>query len=105
MRGCLGRWEVFQPEAIVMQCGGDWLSGDMLGRLNLSIDGHARCVGFMRSFDTPLLLLGSGGYTINHVATCWSYEVHIYSDLLPNYILNHSPLYYAIDHQFVLTRF
>jgi len=70
---------VFQPEAIVMQCGADSLSGDRLGHQNLSIAGHARCVSFMRSFSTPLLLLGGGGYTINHVAACWCYEVHIYS--------------------------
>ncbi|PUZ56082.1 hypothetical protein GQ55_5G267200 [Panicum hallii var. hallii] len=69
--------EVFQPEAIVMQCGGDSLSGDRLGHLNLSIDGHARCVSFMRSFNTPLLLLGGGGYTINHVAACWCYETAV----------------------------
>ena len=70
---------VFQPEAIVMQCDGDSLSGDRLGQQSLSISGHARCVGFLRSFSTPLLLLGGGGYTINHVAACWCYEVHIYS--------------------------
>ncbi|CAL4975576.1 unnamed protein product [Urochloa decumbens] len=69
--------EVFQPEAIVMQCGGDSLSGDPLGSQNLSIAGHARCVRFMRSFNVPLLLLGGGGYTINHVAACWCYETAV----------------------------
>ncbi|KAJ1284081.1 hypothetical protein BS78_03G176400 [Paspalum vaginatum] len=69
--------EVFQPEAIVMQCGGDSLSGDRLGRLNLSIAGHAQCVSYMRSFNVPLLLLGGGGYTINHVAACWCYETAV----------------------------
>ncbi|TVU34280.1 hypothetical protein EJB05_16111, partial [Eragrostis curvula] len=69
--------EVFQPEAIVMQCGADSLSGDRLGRLNLSIAGHAQCVAFMRSFNVPLLLLGGGGYTINHVAACWCYETAV----------------------------
>ncbi|CAO2203847.1 unnamed protein product [Urochloa humidicola] len=69
--------EVFDPEAIVMQCGGDSLAGDRLGRLNLSIAGHAQCVRFMRSFNVPLLLLGGGGYTINHVAACWCYETAV----------------------------
>nr|CAB3473401.1 unnamed protein product [Digitaria exilis] len=68
---------MFKPEAIVMQCGGDSLSGDRLGGLNLSVAGHARCVGFMRSFNTPLLLLGGGGYTVNHVAACWCYETAV----------------------------
>ncbi|KAG2598691.1 hypothetical protein PVAP13_5KG406507 [Panicum virgatum] len=66
---------VFQPEAIVMQCGGDSLSGDRLGQQNLSISGHARCVGFLRSFS--MLLLGGGGYTINHVAACWCYRTAV----------------------------
>ncbi|XP_062184881.1 histone deacetylase 1-like [Phragmites australis] len=69
--------QVFQPEAIVMQCGADSLSGDRLGQLNLSIAGHAKCVSFMRSFNKPLLLLGGGGYTINHVAACWCYETAV----------------------------
>jgi histone deacetylase 1/2 len=68
---------VFQPEAVVMQCGADSLSGDRLGRLNLSIAGHAQCVGFMRGFNVPLLLLGGGGYTVNHVAACWCYETAV----------------------------
>lgn len=33
--------EKFQPGAIVMQCGGDSLSGDRLGCFNLSIKGIA----------------------------------------------------------------
>jgi len=69
--------DVFQPEAIVMQCGSDSLSGDRLGQLNLSIAGHAQCVSYMRSFNLPLLLLGGGGYTVNHVAACWCYETAV----------------------------
>lgn len=84
--------EVFQPEAIVMQCGGDSLSGDRLGEQNLSIAGHAKCVSFMRSYNLPLLLLGGGGYTVNHVAACWCYEVRTFpktnrSEYIANLIL------------------
>lgn len=67
--------EVFNPGAVVLQCGADSLSGDRLGCFNLSIKGHAECVRFMRSFNVPLLLLGGGGYTIRNVARCWCYEV------------------------------
>jgi histone deacetylase 1/2 len=67
--------EVFNPGAVVLQCGADSLSGDRLGCFNLSIRGHAECVRFMRSFNVPLLLLGGGGYTIRNVARCWCYEV------------------------------
>ncbi|CAI9766464.1 unnamed protein product [Fraxinus pennsylvanica] len=69
--------EVFRPEAVVLQCGADSLSGDKLGCFNLSVKGHAECVRFMRSFDVPLLLLGGGGYTIRNVACCWCYETGV----------------------------
>ncbi|ERM94967.1 histone deacetylase 19 [Amborella trichopoda] len=69
--------EVFQPGAVVLQCGADSLSGDRLGCFNLSIKGHAECVRFMRSFNVPLLLLGGGGYTIRNVARCWCYETGV----------------------------
>lgn len=29
---------------------------------------------YMASFSVPLLVLGGGGYTINNVARCWTYE-------------------------------
>lgn len=50
--------ESFNPEAIVMQCGADSLSGDRLGDFNLSIKGHGECVKFVKSFNIPLLLVG-----------------------------------------------
>jgi histone deacetylase 1/2 len=64
----------FRPGAIVLQCGADSLSGDRLGCFNLSIEGHARCVRLVKSFDVPLLIVGGGGYTIRNVARCWTYE-------------------------------
>eukprot|EP00250_Pteridium_aquilinum_P010413 c19368_g1_i1 orf=1202-2872(+) len=69
--------EVYQPGAVVLQCGADSLSGDRLGCFNLSVKGHAECVKFMRSFNVPLLLLGGGGYTIRNVARCWCYETGV----------------------------
>ncbi|RRT67647.1 hypothetical protein B296_00010656 [Ensete ventricosum] len=67
--------EVFRPDAVVLQCGADSLSGDRLGCFNLSVRGHGECVRYMRSFNVPLMLLGGGGYTIRNVARCWCYEV------------------------------
>ncbi|CAI5502166.1 unnamed protein product [Closterium sp. Naga37s-1] len=69
--------DVFQPGAVVLQCGADSLSGDRLGCFNLSVRGHSECVRFMRSFNVPLLLLGGGGYTIRNVARCWCYETGV----------------------------
>ncbi len=98
--------EVYQPGAIVLQCGADSLSGDRLGCFNLSskgihqIDlsyphlwsavpnslllifkhyniGHGECVKFVSSFNVPLLVLGGGGYTIRNVSRCWAYETSV----------------------------
>lgn len=69
--------EVYRPGAIVLQCGADSLSGDRLGRFNLSVRGHAECVKFCKSFGLPLMLLGGGGYTIRNVARCWAYETGV----------------------------
>ncbi|GAA5854473.1 hypothetical protein JCM9279_006619 [Rhodotorula babjevae] len=66
--------EWYQPSAVVLQCGGDSLSGDRLGTLNLSMRGHANCVQFIKSFGLPLLILGGGGYTIRNVARTWAFE-------------------------------
>jgi histone deacetylase 1/2 len=54
----------FRPDAVVLQCGADSLHGDRLGGFNLSVRGHAACVGYLRSCNVPLLLLGGGGYTV-----------------------------------------
>jgi histone deacetylase 1/2 len=64
----------YQPEAVVLQCGGDSLSGDRLGCFNLTMRGHANCVSFVKKFDLPTLVLGGGGYTMRNVARTWAYE-------------------------------
>jgi histone deacetylase 1/2 len=69
--------EIYQPNAIVLQCGADSLTGDRLGCFNLTLKGHGKCVEFMKSYNLPLLLLGGGGYTIRNVARAWTYETAI----------------------------
>lgn len=64
----------FQPSAVVLQCGADSLSGDKLGCFNLTMEGHANCVKYLRDSGLPLILLGGGGYTIKNVSRCWTYE-------------------------------
>jgi len=66
--------EVYQPGAVVLQCGADSLSHDRLGCFNLSLDGHADCIRFMKKFKVPLMVTGGGGYTKSNVARCWTYE-------------------------------
>merc|ERR1711931_215322 len=72
--------EMYDPSAIVLQCGADSLTGDRLGCFNLTLKGHAKCVEYMLSFNKPLLLLGGGGYTIRNVARCWTYETAVALD-------------------------
>ncbi|XP_028406338.1 probable histone deacetylase 1-B [Dendronephthya gigantea] len=73
--------EIYQPNAVVLQCGADSLAGDRLGCFNLSLKGHAQCVSFVKKFNIPLLMLGGGGYTIRNVARCWTYETSVALDL------------------------
>ncbi|ORX67540.1 hypothetical protein DL89DRAFT_269340 [Linderina pennispora] len=67
----------YQPNAVVLQCGTDSLAGDKLGCFNLSMDGHAECVRFVKNFNLPTLVLGGGGYTIRNVSRVWAYETGI----------------------------
>lgn len=76
--------EWYQPSAIVLQCGGDSLSGDRLGPFNLSMRGHANCVNFVRSLGVPVMVLGGGGYTIRNVARTWAFETGVCNgEILP----------------------
>lgn len=91
--------EVFQPGAIVLQCGADSLTGDRLGCFNLTTYGHADAVKHVKSYGVPTLVLGGGGYTIRNVARCWAYETSV---LLEEPIDNNIPFndyyeYYAPD--------
>jgi histone deacetylase 1/2 len=77
-RPVLGKvMEVYQPGAVVIQCGADSLSGDRLGCFNLSLRGHADCVAYMKSFGIPMLVLGGGGYTLRNVPRVWTYETAV----------------------------
>jgi len=91
--------EVYNPTAVVLQCGADSLSGDRLGCFNLSIDGHADCIDFVKSYNLPLLILGGGGYTIRNVSRCWAYETSLLvnEELANNLPFNDYYEYYGPD--------
>ena len=72
--------ETYRPGAIVLQCGADSLAADRLGCFNLSLDGHADCVKFMKKFGVPLLVTGGGGYTKSNVSRCWTNETAVLLD-------------------------
>src|SRR5690554_4790550 len=98
--------EYYRPDAVVLQCGADSLSGDRLGCFNLSMHGHANCVQFVKSFNLPTIMLGGGGYTMRNVSRAWCFETGVmvgqkvgpqlpYSDFYeyfgPDYELNVRP--------------
>ncbi|RAL67874.1 hypothetical protein DID88_008599 [Monilinia fructigena] len=93
--------DYYQPEAIVLQCGGDSLSGDRLGCFNLSMRGHANCVQFVKSFNKPTLVLGGGGYTMRNVARTWAFEtgVLVGKDMDPILPYNEYYEYYGPDYE------
>lgn len=93
--------EYYKPDAIVLQCGGDSLSGDRLGCFNLSMKGHANCVKFVKSFNKPTLVLGGGGYTMRNVARTWAYETGalIGMELGPQLPYNDYYEYFAPDYE------
>ena len=72
--------DVYRPGAIVLQCGADSLAADRLGCFNLSLDGHADCVKFMKKFGVPLLVTGGGGYTKSNVSRYWTNETAVLLD-------------------------
>ncbi|KAK4947328.1 histone deacetylase [Elasticomyces elasticus] len=93
--------EYYQPAAVVLQCGGDSLSGDRLGCFNLSMKGHANCVQFVKSFNLPTLILGGGGYTMRNVARTWAFETGciVGDNMQPNLPYNDYYEYYAPDYE------
>ncbi|CCF75609.1 histone deacetylase 1/2 [Babesia microti strain RI] len=99
--------ESYRPGAIVLQCGADSLTGDRLGKFNLTIKGHAACVAFVKELNIPLLVLGGGGYTIRNVARCWAYETGVvldkHNEMSNQITLNDYYDYYAPDYQLHLT--
>ena len=93
--------EWYQPTAIVLQCGGDSLSGDRLGCFNLSMEGHANCVNYVKSFGMPTLVLGGGGYTMRNVSRAWAFETGLLVNKIvgPDIPYNEYYMYYAPDYR------
>ena len=70
-------YNFYQPNVIVLQSGADSLSKDVIGHLELSMRAYGECVEFLKRFNTPMIILGGGGYTIENVARCWAYETSV----------------------------
>ncbi|KAG5504034.1 hypothetical protein GH5_04895 [Leishmania sp. Ghana 2012 LV757] len=89
--------QCFDPEAVVLQCGADTITGDLIGRLCVTTLAHTQCVADVLSLERPTVLLGGGGYHVFHTARCWA--IHTATALgrtaaqLPLYIPRTDPYY------------
>ncbi|GET88980.1 histone deacetylase, putative [Leishmania tarentolae] len=89
--------QCFDPEAMVVQCGADTITGDLIGRLCVTTLAHTQCVADVLSLERPTVLLGGGGYHVFHTARCWA--IHTATALgrtaaqLPLYIPRTDPYY------------
>lgn len=50
----------YQPNAIVLQCGADGLTGDKLGGFNLTLTAFGYCLRKVLGWKKPTLVLGGG---------------------------------------------
>lgn len=52
----------YRPDAVVLQCGADCLTGDPVGNFNLTPSALGYCVRNVLSWKIPTLVLGGGWY-------------------------------------------
>eukprot|EP01063_Lacrimia_lanifica_P039258 TRINITY_DN8588_c0_g1_i1.p1 TRINITY_DN8588_c0_g1~~TRINITY_DN8588_c0_g1_i1.p1 ORF type:complete len:485 (+),score=167.79 TRINITY_DN8588_c0_g1_i1:231-1685(+) len=71
-RVAMGVRAVFDPEVVVVVCGGDVLCGDPVGELNVSLPCMLQCLGYVRDWNLPTLLLGGGGYDDGLTSRYWA---------------------------------
>ena len=62
----------YRPDCLVLQCGADCLVGDPLGGFNLTPAALSHCVKQLMAYQTPMLVLGGGGYNTENTARCWT---------------------------------
>ncbi|GBG32760.1 Histone deacetylase [Hondaea fermentalgiana] len=68
---------VYLPEAIVMQCGGGFLSTERGGCFNVTEQAYADCVRVVRDLDVPLLMLGGNGSNMARTARMWAFATMV----------------------------
>eukprot|EP01080_Neovahlkampfia_damariscottae_P005038 gene5038-8634_t len=65
-------FEKFKPEVCIMVCGADGLSGDPLGKFNLTQESYSKCLKLVlnltQELSSKLLVLGGGGYNNKNVS-------------------------------------
>ena len=64
--------EHLAPDVIILELGMDGLAGDPLAHLNLTNNVYADLLGRIMAFNTPLLVVGGGGYNVRDTVRGWS---------------------------------
>ena len=62
----------YKPDVLVTQLGVDSLATDPLATMNLTVNGFAKLIEEMKSWDLKWVALGGGGYNIMNVARAWT---------------------------------
>jgi acetoin utilization protein AcuC len=62
----------YKPDVLVTQLGVDSLTTDPLATMDLTVNGFAKLVEEMKSWDLKWVALGGGGYNMMNVARAWT---------------------------------
>lgn len=62
----------YNPDVLVTQLGVDTMTTDPLATMNLTVNGFAKLIEEMKSWDLKWVALGGGGYNIMNVARTWT---------------------------------
>lgn len=80
----------YDPDMVVVQCGGDVISGDPIGQCNLTPIDMGNCLTDILSWGLPIIALGGGGYNLTNTARYWTYLTSILTGVqLSNDIPDH----------------
>ncbi|KAG0242187.1 Histone deacetylase 8, partial [Mortierella sp. GBA43] len=66
-------YTAYDPDCVVLQCGVDGMTGDPLGKWNLTLRGYGQCLKTVLAWNKPLMILGGGGYKTASAARCYAY--------------------------------
>lgn len=67
----------YQPQILVIQCGGDAITGDPLTETDLIPEDIGNCLDFLLKQNLPSIILGGGGYNLPNTCRYWTYLTSI----------------------------
>ncbi|KAF9201411.1 Histone deacetylase 8 [Haplosporangium sp. Z 27] len=70
-------FKTYSADAVVLQCGVDGMTGDPLGKWNLSMNSYGECLKKIMAWKKPVMILGGGGYKTSSAARCYAYLTNL----------------------------